>query len=111
MSYCTVPLTTIPNSTQTFKVTLRGGAKNANIRFGLRYNDILDCWSASITDNSTGKLLVDSMPVVCGENLLGQYQYLGIGEAYIVQTTDTSLQQPDNKTLGTAFDLVWGDAS
>lgn len=111
MAYSKIPITCQPYSTQTFKLTLDGGSRNVNIKLQLRYHDLFDLWTAAITDNSTGKLLVDMMPLVCGVNLLGQYRHLRIGEAYIIPATDTDLMMPDNQTLGSTFILVWGDAS
>nr|DAV88030.1 MAG TPA: hypothetical protein [Caudoviricetes sp.] len=111
MAYCVIPLTTMPYSTQTFKLTLEGGARNINIKLYLRYNDLYGNWNAAIYDNSTGKLLIDMLPLVCGVDLLGQFQYMDIGHAYIVPVDNTDLMMPDNNTLGTTFKLVWGDDS
>lgn len=111
MAYCRITLTCQTQSVQTFKLTLDGGKRNINIKLVLRYMDLYDTWIAAIYDNSTGDLLVDMMPLVCGVNLLGQYIHLSIGEAYIVPVSDTLIMQPDNKTLGTTFVLIWGDAS
>lgn len=108
MSYSEIPLNTSPFSEQTFKLTL--GKKNINILLKLRYHDLYDLWHADIIDNASGQELLVGMPVVPGVNLLGQFEYLGIGEAYIVAATPTSLQQPDNETLGTTWRLIWGEA-
>lgn len=111
MAFCKIPLTCAPYSTQTFRLTLDGGKKNINIKLDLRYQDLYDVWVAAITDNSTGELLIDLMPLVCGVDLLGQYKHLDLGKAYIVPVTDTDLMMPDNVTLGSTFILVWGDDS
>ncbi len=111
MAYCKIPLTCQPFSTQTFKLTLAGGERNINVKLTLRYHDLYDTWTAAVTDNSTGELLIDMLPLVCGIDLLGQYKYLELGEAYIIAATDTTLMMPDNTTLGSTFILVWGDAS
>lgn len=111
MAYSEIPLTCRPYSSQTFKLTLNGGKKNINIKLELRYQDIYDVWIAAITDNSTGELRIDMLPLVCGVDLLGQYQHLGLGHAFIVPATDTDLMMPDNNTLGSTFILVWGDDS
>lgn len=110
MSYCIVPLTNQPYSEQEFKLTLKN-KRNINIKLKLRYNDLYEDWTAEIIDNSTGKTLIDTLPLVPGVNLLGQFGYLNIGEAYIVPATDTELMMPDNTTLGSVFVLVWGDKS
>lgn len=110
MSYCIVPLTNQPYSEQEFKLTLKN-RRNINIKLKLRYNDLCADWMAEIIDNSTGKTLIDTLPLVSGVNLLGQFGYLNIGEAYVIPTTDTELMMPDNTTLGSVFALVWGDHS
>lgn len=111
MAYCKIPLNNSPYSTQTFKLSLEGGTRNINVKLFLRYNDLYDVWMATISDNSTGKVLIDSMPMVCGVDLLGQYEYLGLGHAYMVPVTDTNLMMPDNESLGSTFQLIWGDDS
>lgn len=110
MSYCIVPLTNQPYSEQEFKLTLKN-RRNINIKLKLRYNDLCTDWTAEVIDNSTGKTLIDTLPLVTGVNLLGQFGYLNIGEAYVIPTTDTELMMPDNTTLGSVFVLVWGDRS
>jgi hypothetical protein len=109
MAYSKIPISCTPQGSESFKVTL--GSRNINIKLETRYSDVYDVWTAKVSDNNTGEVLIDSMPLVCGVNLLGQYGYLDIGEAYIIKSTDTSLMQPDNKTLGKEFILIWGDDS
>ena len=109
MAYSKIPITCTPQGVEMFKVTL--GSRNVNIKIETRYYDIYNVWTAKIADNNTGVVLIDSLPLVCGVNLLGQYGYMNIGEAYIVANTETSLQHPDNKTLGKEFILIWGDGS
>ena len=110
MSYCIVPLTNQPYSEQEFKLTLKNRRK-INIKLKLRYNDLCAVWTAEVIDNSTGKTMIDTLPLVPGVNLLGQFGYLNIGEAYVIPKTDTELMMPDNITLGSVFVLVWGDRS
>ncbi len=111
MSYVTIPLDNTPYSVQTFTVSLKGGAVNIDILLKLRYLDQYGFWLADIYDAGTEKPLVCGVPLVPGVNLLGQYAYLDIGEAYIEAATDTDLEQPDNKTLGSTFLLIWGDST
>lgn len=110
MSYCIVPLTNQPYSEQEFKLTLKN-RRNINIKLKLRYNDLCADWTAEVIDNSTRKTMIDTLPLVPGVNLLGQFGYLNIGEAYVIPKTDTELMMPDNTTLGSVFVLVWGDRS
>lgn len=110
MSYAKIPINCTPFSQQTFKLTLEGG-RNISILLKLRYHDIYELWLADIIDNSTGEELIVGLPMVLGINLLEQYAYMNIGEAYLVATEPSTLMQPDNKTLGSTFVLIWGDAS
>lgn len=110
MSFARIPVDCTPFSQTTFKLTLSGG-RNINILLKLRYYDLYDLWLADIINNSTGEELIVGLPMVLGINLLEQYQYLDIGEAYLVPIEPSSLMQPDNKTLGSVFVLLWGDNS
>lgn len=112
MAWAKIPLNNQPFSERSFKLTLDGGKRNVNIKLKLRYHDLCDYWTAAVFDGSTGKMLIDTMPVVCGVDLLGQFQHLNLGSAYIMPTArNMDLMMPDNKSLGTAFVLIWGDAS
>ncbi len=108
MSYYEIPLTTAAFSQTTFKLTL-GGDRNINILLRLRYYDLYSLWVADIVDNSTGTDLITALPLVPGVNLLEQYGYLDIGSAYIVAVEPSTLQQPDNETLGSTWVLLWGE--
>ena len=114
MSYYEIPLTCASDCTQNFNVTLAGkdGKKNnVNIELRLRYLDRYDIWLADVTELATGAIIAMGVPLVPGEDFLGQMGYMGVGEAYIIKVLPTSLQHPDNKTLGSTFVLIWGDAS
>jgi hypothetical protein len=112
MSTQTIPLTSDPN--QTFSTTLSVDDANITLTMTLKYNEIAGYWKMSIT-NSSGTLLLDSIPLITGvypaANLLEQYSYLSIGSAYILKTTSTTLDYPDDSTLGTDFVLVWSDTA
>ena len=110
MSYVRIPLDCTPFSQRTFKLTLEGN-RNVNILLKLRYHDLYDLWLADIIDNATGTALIVSLPMVLGINLLEQYEYMNIGKAYLKAVEPTDLMQPDNKTLGSTFVLIWGDDS
>jgi len=109
MAYFTIALTTRPNSEQSFKLTLEGGKRNINIKLRLRYMDLCDYWLADITDNDSGEELISSLPLVCGADLLGQFEHLKLGHAWVVKVEPTELQMPDNEALGSTFLLIWGD--
>ena len=114
MSYYEIPLTCAPNCTRSFTLTLAGDdgeKKNIKLELRLRYLDRYDIWLGDVRNLATDELLVAGVPMVPGVNILGQAGYLGVGEAYIVKTLPTDLEQPDNKTLGATFVLIWGDRS
>lgn len=111
MSYAMIPVDNTSNASLSFKLTLDSGSRNIDLTIKLRYLDLYSCWLMDITDNNTNTEVVSAMPLVCGVNILGQLGYKSIGEAYIVPTEPTTLQQPDNTTLGSTFELWWGDSS
>ena len=111
MSYCKIPITTSPNATYRFRISLKGNEVNQDIIIKLRYLDLYEVWTMDVYKDSLGDLVLCGAPLVCGTNILGQYEHLDIGEAYIVQAKADDLMHPDNRTLGNDFVLVWGDAS
>lgn len=111
MPYKIIPLT--PNANQSFSCTLPVDGKNITLAFTFTYNAPGGYWFMSVTDVKTNKKLLDAVPLVTGEfpaaDLLGQYEYLGIGSAAIVPTSSLATGIPDDTTLGTEYVLVWGD--
>lgn len=102
-----VPLTTAPN--QTFTCTIPIDGKSKTFSFYLRYNTQAGYWIMQISDNNKN-VLIDSIPLICGLNLLAQYSYLRIGSAYIYKVDPTlSMDNPDSANLGTNFLMIWGD--
>ena len=101
-----IPVTNDPD--QSFICSIPLGGKNVQLRFRIRYNSEAKYWWMTISD-SKGKVLIDSLPLLSGGNLLEQYRYLGLGKAYIVSSGNTILEDPDDLTLGTDFLLMWGD--
>ncbi|AIY82206.1 putative bacteriophage protein (plasmid) [Clostridium botulinum 202F] len=104
-----IPLTTSPN--QTFTSTIPIDGKKIKLMFFLRYNTEQKCWEMDIS-NSDKKQLVNSIPLVCGCNLLEQHSYLNIGSAYIVKVDNNiSSTRPDEYNLGDKFILLWSDTN
>nr|DAY89325.1 MAG TPA: hypothetical protein [Caudoviricetes sp.] len=102
-----IPTTTSPN--QTFTSTIPIDGKKIKLYFFLRYNTEQNCWQMDIS-NSDKEILVSSVPLICGLNLLEQYSYLGIGAAYIAKIDNNiNSDRPNDKNLGNTFLLVWGD--
>jgi hypothetical protein len=108
-----IPLTPAPN--QTFQVTLDIDGGTVTLNFRLHYNEIAKYWVLTILDR-TGTLLLDSLPLLTGgnpsANILGQYAYLEIGSAYVVNVSGlTAPDYPDGTNLGQDFVLVWSDTA
>ena len=111
MNLYQIPINSSPNQTFTSVVPVDG--KNINLSFFLRFSEVAGYWLMDIGDATTDTPLLASIPLVPGvypaDNLLGQYAYLGIGSAYIVNSTNTTEEWPGESTLGNDWQLVWGD--
>lgn len=111
MSDQIIPLDAAPN--QSFKVTVNVGARQVSLGVTLRYSEPAAYWVMTLVDEA-GNLLLDSVPLVTGQfpaaNILGQYQHLEIGSAYVVNASSVPAPDyPNNLDLGTDFLLAWGD--
>src|SRR6478609_6018933 len=111
MSDVLIPLDNSPM--QSFDLPLRVDGDLVAVHVVLRYNEAAKYWTMSVSDQ-TGVLLVDSVPFVTGDwhaaNILGQFAYLRIGAAYVINASNLSrLDFPDAETLGSDFVLIWGD--
>jgi len=111
MANVIVPIASGSNQMETCTLPVDG--KNVTLTFSFTWNAQGAYWYMSIADTN-GNLLLDAIPVITGQypaaNILHQYQYLGIGSAYLVPAS-TGL--PDNPTftdLGSDFLLVWSDS-
>lgn len=104
-----VSLDNSPN--QTFRVSVLVNDVNVKLDGKLRYNETAGYWALTLADASTGTILVDSLPLLTGDypagDILGQYEYLGIGHAYVMNAAGSILDHPDDETLGTDFLLVF----
>jgi hypothetical protein len=101
-----VPLDTFPNQTWKVSVSVNGGVQTFLV--ALRYNAIAGYWVMTIY-NSQGVLLLDSLPMITGLNILQQYGYLQIGSIFVLNISGTAGNYPDNTNLGSDFILAWGD--
>lgn len=114
MSDQIIPLDASAN--QSFQVTLNVDGKLITLALVLRYNSMAGYWVMTIND-TLGNLILDSIPFVTGvwpaANLLKQYQYLGIGSAYIIGASGVipGMDYPDDTDLGTDFLLLWSDSA
>lgn len=109
MSQQIIPLTTAPN--QQFNVSLNINSTIVRLTLAINYNEMSNVWILGITDVN-GNILLQSIPFVTGDwpaaNILGQYQYLNIGAAYILNL-NSAFDMPTSGDLGVNFVLLWGD--
>lgn len=104
-----VPVTSNPN--QRFSSTIPINGKKIKFYFFLRYNTEQECWEMDLSDAAKTPLLA-SIPLVSGINILEQYMYLNIGEAYILKVNpNLKSSNPSQDNLGKDFILVWSDIS
>ncbi len=117
MAKVIIPITQGLNQAMTCTLPVNGG--NITLTFGFTYNTPGGYWFVSISDGNNN-LLIDGLPLVVGSpvyDILAQYQYLGIGSAYVVPNGSGLPDIPDYNTLGTSttntnspsFSLVWAD--
>lgn len=100
-----------PNQTLTTSLNVDGVVTDYQLT--LRYNEVAGYWVMSVSD-AAGNLILDSIPLVTGNapagNILGQFAYLGIGSAYIINAGGVKFPEyPNNIDLGSDFVLIWGD--
>ena len=100
-----VPMQAIPN--HTFSAVIPFDDQNINLQFTMQYNEICNFWFVDISQNDT--MLLSGYPLIPAQDLLEQFQYLGIGHAYIVPITQVTKQFPDYNTLSSEWAVVWGD--
>jgi hypothetical protein len=102
MAIYEIPLT--PEA-QTFTIDL------ADVTYivSLFWCDASSCWIINLAD-SQGVDIVTGIPLVTGSDLLGQYQYLGIGGSLIAFTDGDSSAVPTYENLGTSSHLYFETA-
>jgi hypothetical protein len=109
MSNQIVPLTS--SQAQTFSVQLTVNSQPLTLNLTLAYSPMAGYWQMAVADVNNNAL-VASVPLVTGQypaaNLLAQYQYLQIGSAYLLNTSDASVDYPGANNL-TQFSLLWSD--
>ena len=107
-----IPLDSSPN--QSFTVSLAVDNQTLTLQLTIAYRELLGYWVMKIA-NAAGTVLLECVPLLCGvypaANLLGQFGYLGIGSAYIINASGTAQDHPDATNLGTDFQLLWSDTA
>jgi hypothetical protein len=105
-----IPLSTAPNQTLIASLSIDGGT--IDLQLGLHYNEIAGWWVMTVSD-SQGDVILDSIPFITGSipagNILGQYEYLEIGGAVIINASQAANDYPNNTQLGVDFYLLWID--
>ena len=105
-----IPLTTEPN--QEFNITIPVDGKNLSLSLSISFNTIYRYWHMKISDVN-GTMLLDSVPLLYSgspaDDILGQYEYMNLGSAFVLRLSDIQDSMPSDTNLGTDFVLVWGD--
>jgi hypothetical protein len=94
---------------QSFVCNIKLANRTLNMGFSLSYNVVAGYWRCSLSDPSTGIDYVTNMPLVCGENLLAQFEHLNIGSMWILKVGNVPNDSPDDTNLGTEFIMVWDE--
>lgn len=94
-----IPLIAQP---QRLSVTLSG----ESYQLLVTWNAVSECWLLRIADSS-GVVLVSSIPLVTGTDLLEQFEYLGLGGELQVQTDGDVDAIPTFTNLGIEGRLYW----
>ena len=100
-----VPMQAIPNHSFSCVIPLNNG--NIELRFTMQYNEVAGFWFVDIgKDNQT---ILSGYPLIPAQDLLEQFQYKGIGHAYLIPRSELTQQFPDYETLSTEWYVVWSD--
>lgn len=94
-----IPLTNTP---QTFQVQIG----QQTYRLTLNWNKFAPAWMLDIADKN-GNLILGSVPLVTGVDLLAQYAYLGFGGELWVQTDGDANAIPTFDNLGSQSHLYF----
>lgn len=98
-NYYEVPVTPVP---QRMVITLAGKPWNLN----LYWNDICGKWIFDLADQNQVPVL-SGIPVVAGVDMMGQFEYLGIGGSLVVQTDANPNEDPTQENFGTGSRLIF----
>ena len=94
-----VPLSGVP---QTFTISIAG----VSYQLTLTYQNVDEGgWSIEIADTA-GNDIVSGIPLVTGADLLGQYEYIGLGCGMFVYTDGDNDAVPTFDNLGSTSHLI-----
>jgi hypothetical protein len=72
----------------------------------VKWNRFSNSWILYIQDDQQNPIL-SGLPLVTGCDLLEQFAYLGIGGAFVVQSSNDPYEVPDYASLGTVGNLYF----
>jgi hypothetical protein len=101
-TYVSIPITNQPN--QVFQCNVPVDGVNIPLGFFISWNNIAQYWMMTLYQNTTE--LIANLAMV-NSNLLGQYQYLNVGQAFIVPLGTGVADYPGVSDWGNNFLLVW----
>jgi hypothetical protein len=102
-----VPLSSAPN--QSFNITMTIDGAPLTLQLAFRFSEMAGYWVMTVFDR-LANLLLDSIPLLTGANVLGQYAYLNIGSAFVINASGiTTMDYPIASNLGVDFLLLWDD--
>ncbi|HXR75139.1 MAG TPA: hypothetical protein VN737_04130 [Bryobacteraceae bacterium] len=104
----TIPLTSAPN--QALRVALNINGATVTLNLEISYNSSGGFWVMSVADQN-GQPLLSCVPLLTGiwpaANILGPYDYMQIGSAFLINQNGAATDFPDDTNLGSGFILLW----
>ena len=99
-----IPLSSVA---QKFSITLG----KYFLSFTLIYRDAVDggAWYLDIA-TSDGSIAIYGMPLVCGVDLLAQFQHRGLGHLTARVIGQNSVSVPTYSDMGSNIELLWDEA-
>lgn len=94
---------------QTAIVSMNINGKVIDLEIKLNYNKIAGYWVANIKDLDKNETVIASMPLFCGQNLLGQYGYLEIGVSALINKGYYNPDDVNMNNFGKDFIWCWDD--
>lgn len=99
-----ITLSSKPN--QTYSVSVSGTNRNVTFNITQSYNEIAGYWMIGIYDQANNPIVLN-IPLLPGYDLLGQYGYLNIGELYLINYGDQTIEVPNDTNIENNFKLLW----
>lgn len=96
-----IPLLNIP---QRFEINLAGN----DLILETQWDYLNTTWFVSIFDSITQDILLSSLPLVTGSNLVSQFNYLDFNFSLVVVSEGDILAVPTEDNLGTTSNLLVG---